>query len=276
MKKIFKPSKIIGFPICVLAAFLLIYVFNNKLENSFIGYFSYLLSSYGLIIFINYLIDIIKLLSNKISNNYFYKLYKDNYSIFFKYQTIISFIMSLIYFIFKTYLGIKTNSYWLITLGIYYLVLCIIRFILIKYSKEIDEESYEHKVLKMVGIILLLLNIVLVVMISQIITYEETFTYYYYLIFVMALYDFIIIINSIKNVIKDRKSNNPLIITRNNISLATAMVSMLSLETSMIYTFGNNDYLFRRNATTIFGAVMILINIINSIRMVIKANRNVN
>lgn len=274
MKKILKPNKIIGIPLCILATLLLVYVFNNKLENTAIGYFSYAFSTYGLIILIQYIIDLFKVISKGIKNNNIYKLYKNNYSSFFKYQTIISFLISLGYFILKTYLGIKTNSNWLITLGIYYLFLCLIKLILIKNYKNIDkDESNEYRLLKIVGVILLFLNLILVMMIIQIISYEETFTYYFYLIFVMALYDFIIIINSFKNVIKNRKSNNPLIIIRNNVSLAMAMVSMLSLETSMIYTFGNNDYMFRKQATAIFGAVMILINIINSLVMIYKANK---
>lgn len=274
MKKILKPNKIIGLSICLIATLLLIYVFNNRLENTFIGYFSYPFSTYGLIILIQYINDLFKYLSKRIKNNNIYKLYKDNYSIFYKYQTIISFLISLIYFLIKTYLGIKSNSNWLITLGIYYLVLCFIKFVFIKNYKNIDKEiSNECKILKIVGFVLLFLNLILVLMIIQIIAYDKTFTYYFYLIFAMALYDFIIIIISFKNVIKDRKNNNPIIITKNNISLATAMVSMLSLETSMIYTFGNNDYAFKRKATAIFGAVMILINTLNSINMIIKANK---
>lgn len=276
MKKILKPKKIIGLPICLLATILLIYVFNNKLEKVAIGYFSYLFSTYALILLIQYFLDFISFISNKIKRNHVYKLYKNNYGTFFKYQTIISFLISLLYFLFKTILGIKNNSYWLITLGTYYLILCLIKFLLVRYSKEIDKEtSNEYKVLKIVGVILLFLNLILVLMVVQIIIYDTTFTYFYYMIFAMALYDFIIIINSIKNVIRDQNSNNPLIITRNNISLATAMVSMLSLETSMIYTFGQNDYLFKRQATAIFGATMIGINIFNSIKMINKANKKV-
>lgn len=272
MKKILKPNKIIGIPMCILSALLLILVFTRRLSNTATGYFSYAFSTYGLILLVEYLIDLFKYISKVVKNNNIYKMYKNDYLSFFKYQSIISFLISFIYFIFKSYLGIKTNSNWLITLGIYYLVLCIIRFILIKYSIQAHKnKNNEYKILKTAGIIILLLNLILVIMIIQIISYDETFNYYFYLIFVMALYDFIIIINSFKNVIRDRKSIDPLIIIRNNVSLAIAMVSMLSLETSMIYTFGNNDYLFKKQATAIFGAVMILINIINSIRMINKS-----
>lgn len=163
MEKILKPHKLIGLPICILATLLLVFVFNNKLENSFVGYFSYLFSTYALIIFINYLIDFIRFISYKTKNNNIYKTYKDNYSLFLKYQTIISFLINFIYFIFKTYLGIKTYSHWLITLGLYYLVLCILKFILIKNSKGIDKDTYnKYRVLKIVGAILLLLNLILV------------------------------------------------------------------------------------------------------------------
>ena len=49
--KIFHPNKIVGFLLCFISVILLIYVFSMHLEDTPLAYFSYLLSTYALIIF---------------------------------------------------------------------------------------------------------------------------------------------------------------------------------------------------------------------------------
>ena len=55
----------------------------------------------------------------------------------------------------------------------------------------------------------------------------------------MAAYTFTALIAAIINVVKYRKYNSPVYSASKTISLAAALVSMLTLESTMLTTFGN-------------------------------------
>ena len=151
------------------------------------------------------------------------------------------------------------------------------KFSLIKTIKK-DEFGHnlknEYKKLKLTGTILLLLDIVLSGMIILIIHQNQTFVYPGTLIYIVALYDFYLIISALINVFKHIKFKSPILSANKFISLTVAMISMISLEVAMIYQFGSNDSEFKLTMTSITGFIVAIINSVMAIYMIVKANKN--
>lgn len=90
IKKVLCPDFISGFLIFNIGFGLLIYVFSNHLEENPLAYFSYILSSYALIIFCVWFYKVCKFSNESIKKSKIYHLYQKklyeiykSYNIFF-------------------------------------------------------------------------------------------------------------------------------------------------------------------------------------------------
>ncbi len=275
LNKLFVPNKIIGFFLFNLAFGLLIYVFSCHLENTPLAYISYLLSTYALIIFIIWFCKICEFSNKAIKKSKPYELYKNHELLITKYSLAFATLLHFVYGIFKLGTGIYYMSWWFITFAVYYLILCLMKLSIVKDIKnEVGKKlKSEYKKLRMTGIILLFLNLILTGMIILIIRQQEEIAYAGFIIYIVAMYDFYLIISAIINVIKYRKDHSPLLASSKCINLTVAMISMISLEVAMVSQFGTNDIEFKMLMTSIMGFVVCLINTTMSIYMIIKANK---
>lgn len=276
MKSLLEPNKIIGFLVFNISIGLLIYIFTCRLEYTPLAYISYLLSTYALIIFCIWFYKACKFSNHYIKeNSKFYKLYNNNSRSITKIVLYFSLSINLIYGIFKLLAGIYYKSEWFITFAIYYLLLCFMKSSLafgIKNDKFEVKLKKEYKKLKNTGIVLLFLDLVLSGMIVLIIHQNQIIYYPGYLIYIVALYDFYLIISAFVNVIKYRKQKSPILIANKCINLTVAMISMISLEVAMIYQFGSNDSDFKLIMTSVTGLGVCIINSFMAIYMIIKSN----
>ena len=87
----------------------------------------------------------------------------------------------------------------------------------------------------------MVMNISLTDVVVIVIRKNEGFQYAGYLIYIMAIYAFYNIITVVMNVVKYRKYRSPVMSAAKVVSLAAALVSMLSLETAMLTQFGSTD-----------------------------------
>ena len=179
LKKLFLPNKIVGFLSFNLGFILLIYVFSCHLENTFIAYISYLLSTYALIIFCLWFYKICKFSNNFIKNSQLYNLYQTKELLVTKIFLAFSLLLNFIYGIFELGIGIYYKSWWFITFAVYYLILCVMKIVIIKDIKNevgINLQN-EYQKLKLIGISLLFFNLVLTGMIILIIKQNQAITY---------------------------------------------------------------------------------------------------
>ncbi len=278
LNKLFGPNKIIGFIVFNLAFGLLIYVFSYHLEDTPLAYLSYLLSTYALIIFCIWFYKVCQFSNKTIKKSNSYNLYKEHELLITKILLTLSLFLNFIYGIFKLGTGIYYTSWWFITFAIYYLILCLMKLSIVKDIKnDVDKNlKKEYQKLKLTGIILLFLNLVLSGMIILIIKQNQEITYAGFIIYLVAMYDFYLIISAIVNVIKYRKKNSPLLASIKCINLTVAMISMISLEVAMVSEFGTNDNEFKTIMTSIMGFVVCLINTSMSIYMIVRANKKLN
>jgi hypothetical protein len=246
---------VIGFG-SVIATFLL------RLENNAFGYISYILSAYALIITIAKLPNIYKKCYEKLDNmKYSNKFIHDT-----NFRNLIAlylgFIFNIMYIGYKFTIGIVFHSAWLGATAIYYLLLISIRYYLLRNIKR--DISYEKKVrvYRLIGILIFLLTIVIAGMSISIITGHKTISYSGHIIYVVALYTFYNFVTAIFNLVKYRKMYNPIFSSVKMISLVTACMSMLVLQTALISAFGDDEnFGVMMNSITGIGVILSVISI---------------
>lgn len=152
--------------------------------------------------------------------------------------------LNILYAAMKLGFGIYYRSAWFDILAVYYFLLAVVRFGLIRYARHNDFGTSplpEWRRYRFCGVVLLLLNLVLGGEVILMVYQKESFHYAGYLIYVMALYAFYCVTMAVRNVIVYRKFRSPVMSAAKALQLATALVSMLALETAMLEQFGGND-----------------------------------
>lgn len=128
--------------------------------------------------------------------------------------------------------GIITHSWWLLTVGIYYAILSIVRFVVLKTK---GSGSF---ITKFTGVMLMLLSLPLVGTVILAVVRDRGMVMHEIVMIAMAVYSFTKITLAIINIIKSRKSASARLITLRNVSLADACVSIFALQRSMLVSFG--------------------------------------
>ena len=144
-------------------------------------------------------------------------------------------IASLVFNIaFATYhlvMGLVTSSWWLLTLGSYYLILSTVRFAVLR------SKSKERFIAKFTGWMLMLLSIPLVGTVILSVLRDRGHKLHMIVMIAMAAYAFTKITLAIIKLIKARRSRSATLITLRNISLADGFVSIFALQRSMLVSF---------------------------------------
>ena len=188
----------------------------------------------------------------------------------------LSLLLNLLYAVFKLVSGIRYGSVWLITLGIYYLFLLCMCCLLAHYLRRVPVGANlraEYRRCRACGIVMALMNLALMGVIVLVLQQNRTFHYPGSLIYAMAIYAFCAVASACVNLVKLRRQGSPVLSAAKAISLAAALVSMLSLETAMLTEFGSEDDLTRQLLTGFTGGAVCLIIILMALVMILKANR---
>ena len=135
---------------------------------------------------------------------------------------------------FATYhlvMGLATSSWWLLTLGSYYIVLSIVRFVVLR------SKSGERFIATFTGWMLILLTIPLVGTVILSVVRNRGHELHMIVMIAMAAYAFTKITFATIKFIKVRRSTSATLITLRNISFADAFVSIFALQRSMLVSF---------------------------------------
>ena len=153
-----------------------------------------------------------------------------------------SFAWNALYGIFQVWLGFYHHTFWFYSLGAYYICLAAMRFFLVRHTRRYspgEKMQTELEKYRACGIVFLLMNLALTLIIFFMVYWNRTFEHHMITAIAMAAYTFTALITAIINVIKYRKYNSPVFSASKAISLAAALVSMLTLESTMLTTFGD-------------------------------------
>lgn len=169
------------------------------------------------------------------------------------------------------------RSMWFVCLAVYYSILAVMRFLLVRYvrvNKIGDNRRGELKRSVLCSVILLTLNFFLSGAVLMIVYQNKGFQYHGVLIYVMAAYTFYITTHAIIDLFKYRRYHSPVMTTAKIITLSAALVSMLSLETAMFAQFGaemaRND---QRLMIMLTGAGVSITVIIMSVYMILRSTK---
>ncbi len=172
------------------------------------------------------------------------------------------------------------RSAWLWAIGIYYVILSAIRFMLLRNVRITDKSKHsvkrkiqEWKNYRLCGIMMFLLSIAMSGMVFQMIWQNRSYEYKGYIIYISALYTFYCFISSISNVISFAKRNNSILSAAKNLNLAGAVMSMFALQTAMFSAFGGGET-FQRQMNTITGSAVCIIVTGMAVFMIVRSNRN--
>ena len=147
-----------------------------------------------------------------------------------------------IYGIFQLWLGFYHHTFWFYSLGAYYICLGVMRFFLARHTtRYAPGEKMRTELVKYraCGCVFLLMNLALALIVFFMVYFNRTFEHHMITAIAMAAYTFAALTTAIINVIKYRKYNSPVYSASKVISLAAALVSMLTLESTMLTTFGD-------------------------------------
>ena len=142
-----------------------------------------------------------------------------------------SLIFNIAYSAYYVILGALTHSWWLLVLGVYYYVLSTARFIVIKIKKN------EHLLAKFTGVMLIIMSLSLVGVVVLSLVRDRGHKFHIIVMITIATYSFTKIVLAIVKLVKSRHSNSQKTIALRNISLASAFVSIFSLQRSMLVSF---------------------------------------
>ncbi len=229
------PTIIISLPSFAFVIFTLI-----NPNNAVVSYASYVMSAYALIISVTAIIRFSKPAKQKIKANRYYKKYFQDIVLRTKLFLNLGIIINMLYVFIKFFYGIKYNSFWFVSIAIYYLLLTLMRCFLLR-SVSTDDKIKQIKRMSLVGFMLLLVNSVLALLVFFMVYWSRSYSYDGLLIYAMSAYTFYSVTISIVNIIKYRKQSSPALFSVKVVNLTSALVSLLTLETAMLTTFGGNE-----------------------------------
>ena len=186
--------------------------------------------------------------------------------------TLPTFLINIVYTVYNGVIGIANQSAWFITMAAYYSLLWIMRYCAVnterKISRMTDPKLIRKKELSVIrtdGILLLLLNLALSGVVLLTIAKGTAKTYSEIMVISIAAYTFYKITMAVINMVKVRKMQSPILITIRNIGVADALVSMLTLQTTMLASFQDTSSIDANRMNGITGlAVCILIALLGA------------
>ena len=143
----------------------------------------------------------------------------------------VSLILNVAFSVYYLALGITSPSWWLLTLGFYYLILSIVRFTVILAS------PHKHHLTALVGWMLMFLSLPLSGTVILAVLADRGQKHHMIVMIAIAVFSFTKITLAIINIVKCRRSASEKLIALRCISLADAFVSIFALQRSMLVSF---------------------------------------
>lgn len=238
---------------------------------------SYVVSFYALVVVCFRIPNMIKMFKSVRNENEYVVKYRQDATLRIKLSLYGTLIFNGAYAALQLGMGLWHHSICFYSLAGYYILLAIMRFMLLRHTKEynpLQDIEKELKRYRICGMYLLLLNSALTVILFYIIWHNITFKHHEITTIAMAAYTFTTFTFAIINTIRYRKYKSPVFSAAKAISLACACVSMITLEATMLTTFSaGNDERFRRIMMATSGGVVSIFIVGMAIYMIVNATK---
>ena len=184
---------------------------------------------------------------------------------------------NLTYAVFNGILGIIYHSGWFAAMCAYYAVLGLLKLNIVNAEKKPSEQRPDRKNMLITGLGLLLLAVILAVIVTITISDAVGKTYDIVVMISIATFTFIVVGKAMVNAFQAHRKGNLLSIMLRNISLASAVGSVLSLERSMLGTFGSSTDQFTyvmEGVSGLAGFIIVVLLGSSMIRFSVKASKD--
>lgn len=261
-----------------VATVFLVYSMVFMGTDSIIAIVSYVLAFYTLTVWcfkIPYLIHFFKTFKDE---NKYARRWQDDDRLRVNVSLYGTLIWNVAYALLQLGMGFWHHTFWFYSLAGYYICLAVMRFFLARYTtkhkpgEKMREELVRYR---LCGWIFLVMNLALALIIFFMVYWNRTFTHHMITAIALAAYTFTAFTMAIINMVKYRKYNSPVYSASKAISLASACVSMLTLEATMLTTFGDGsmDGITRKIFLGCTGGVISVFIIVMAVYMIRQSSK---
>ncbi len=241
------------------------------------AYISYVLAAYTLTIWCAKIPKLIKLAKDFRNENKYAKMWFEDVRLRTNLTLYGSLLWNTAYALFQLWLGIFHSTFWFYSLAGYYICLALMRVFLVSHTRKYtagEKMLDELKKYRICGWVFLAMNLALTLIIFFMVYWNRTFKHHEITTIAMAAYTFTSFTFAIMGIVKYRKYESPVFSASKAISLAAACVSMLTLTSTMLTTFGEADgLLFRRIMLGSLGGTVSAFIIAMAIYMIVQGTK---
>lgn len=261
-----------------VSAVLLVYSMVFVGTESVLAIASYVLSAYTLTVWCFKIPDVIRFFKSFKRENVYVRRWSEDTRLRVNVSLFGSLVWNTAYGLLQLWLGFLHRTFWFCSLAAYYILLAVMRFFLVRHTLRHKPGERMHKELVKYcacGWIFLIMNLALSLMVFFMIYWNRTFEHDEITTIMMAAYTFTSLTFAIVNSVRYRKYNSPIYSASKAISLASASVSMLTLESTMLTTFGATtvDGPTRRLFLALSGGAIALFIVIMAIYMIVNGTK---
>ena len=261
-----------------IATVFLVYSMVFVGTESLVAILSYVLAFYTLLVWSMRVSDLIRFFRSFKNENKYARRWLDDAHLRVNTSLYGGLLWNTAYALLQLGMGFWHHTFWFYSLAGYYVILAVMRFFLVRYTtKNKPGEKRRDELIRYraCGIVFLVMNLTLSVMIFFMVYWNRTFEHHEITTIALAAYTFTAFTKAIINIIKYRKYNSPVYSAAKAISLASACVSMLTLEATMLTTFndGSIDLTGRRILLGCTGAAVSIFIIVMAIYMIVQSTK---
>ena len=251
---------------------LLVYSFLALTPKSPVSWLAYLLSAYTLTALSLYAPRGIRYFKNE---NKLLLRWRTDSAWRIKVSLTVSLVMNTAYAALQLGLGLYHAGVWFYTLAAYYTLLALMRLYLFAYARKERKRDLKKELFRyrFCGFVLLLMNLVLAGMLFFILWQGRTFHHSEITVIALAAYTFLSLTLSILGLVRHRKDGATVPVAAKCVSLVSALVSMLTLQSAMLTAFGDANARFTLWINGIFGTVVALFVLGLAIYMIVSSTR---
>lgn len=264
----------------VVSAVALSTVFIKGWNESPVAYVVYVLSFYTVTVLSSFAVMVLpkqyKKMSQMVHDHPLGNRYMTDAAFKVRISLFVSLGINLVYSVFHLGSGFYYRSLWIGAIAVYYILLSIIRFVLLYHMERkkdagVIEEYHSYRI---TAVLMMCSNLTLSGIVLNMILGKKTPAVSDVFVITSATYTFYILTVSIMDLIKYRKYKSPVMSAAKAIRFAQALVSLLSLEASMLVQFGDDES-YRRLMLALTGAAVCVIVVSMSVYMIAHATKEI-
>lgn len=281
-KALLFPPLWVMIPLIPVAAALLIASMVWIGSDTVPAYISYVISAYTLAVWCIRLPRLITAAKRFKNENRLVRLWLGDVRLRVNVSLFASVIWNTGYAVFQLGLGFIHRTMWYTSVGVYYLFLAVMRLFLVHHSRKHspgERMLEELRRYRACGWSILIMNFALATMIVYVVYLNHAFIHHEVVTIAMAAYTFTTFTFAVVNLVRYRKYQSPIYTASKAISLAAASVSMLTLTSTMLTTFGEGEQTitaeFRRLMLLLVGAAVLTFVIGLAVYMIVQSTKKI-